>query len=74
MAVGALSHLLLLLASLWTTTHGLMFASTNVTKQWDTWVFVENSTWYAYYLVTRHELAESPLVTAFTSWLRACLA
>ena len=50
--------LLLLLASLWTTTHGLMFASTNVTKQWDTWVFVENSTWYAYYLVTQVSYGE----------------
>ncbi|WP_423760205.1 LysR substrate-binding domain-containing protein [Burkholderia sp. NLJ2] len=29
---------------------------------------------HAYYLVTRHELTETPLVTAFTSWLRACLA
>lgn len=29
---------------------------------------------HAYYLVTRHELADSPLVTAFTTWLRACLA
>ncbi len=29
---------------------------------------------HAYYLVTRHELTEAPLVTAFTSWLRARLA
>ena len=29
----------------------LMFHSQEVTKEWDTWVFVENSTWYAYYLV-----------------------
>ena len=32
--------------------NGLMFHSEAVTKEWDTWVFVENSTYYAYYLVT----------------------
>ena len=31
---------------------GLMFHSQAVTKEWDTWVFVENNTYYAYYLVT----------------------
>ena len=30
----------------------LMFHSTAVSKQWDTWAFVENGTWYAYYLIT----------------------
>ncbi|MBJ9756087.1 LysR family transcriptional regulator [Burkholderia cepacia] len=29
---------------------------------------------YAYYVVARHELADTPLVTAFTSWLHAHLA
>ncbi|KAL1529474.1 hypothetical protein AB1Y20_000421 [Prymnesium parvum] len=37
---------------------GLMFHSTAVTKQWDTWGFVENGTWYAYYLVTEHSPGE----------------
>lgn len=32
--------------------NGLMFHSEAVTKEWDTWVFVENGTYYAYYLVT----------------------
>ena len=30
----------------------LMFHSTNVSKQWDTWAFVENGTYFAYYLIT----------------------
>ena len=37
---------------------GLMFHSTAVTKQWDTWAFVENGTWYAYYLITEVSYGE----------------
>jgi hypothetical protein len=44
--------LLPLLGSLLACSDALMFHSEAVTKQWDTWVFVENSTYYAYYLVT----------------------
>lgn len=36
----------------------LMFHSEAVTKQWDTWVFVENATFYAYYLVTQVSYGE----------------
>ena len=36
----------------------LMFHSTAVTKQWDTWGFVENGTWYAYYLITEQSPGE----------------
>eukprot|EP00729_Bicosta_minor_P010576 gene10576-4528_t len=35
-----------------------MFHSEAVTKEWDTWVFVENSTYYAYYLVTEVSYGE----------------
>ena len=48
------------MASFWLTflllgrTTALMFHSLAVTKQWDTWAFVENGTWYAYYLITEH--------------------
>ena len=38
--------------------NGLMFHSTAVTKEWDTWVFVENSTYFAYYLVTEVSYGE----------------
>ena len=41
-------NLFLLLAA---SADGLMFKSDRVTKQWDTWAFVENGTYYAYYLV-----------------------
>ena len=37
---------------------GLMFRSHNVTSQWDTWAFVENGTYYVYYLVTEHSPGE----------------
>ena len=37
---------------------GLMFRSTAVTKQWDTWAFVENGTFYAYYLITEVSYGE----------------
>ena len=37
---------------------GLMFRSDNVTSQWDTWVFVENQTFYLFYLVTEHSPGE----------------
>jgi hypothetical protein len=36
----------------------LMFHSTAVSKQWDTWAFVENGTWYAYYLITEVSAGE----------------
>ena len=29
-----------------------MFRSHAVSSQWDTWAFVENETFYAYYLIT----------------------
>eukprot|EP00947_MAST-08B_sp_MAST-8B-sp1_P000874 g874.t1 len=35
-----------------------MFHSKNVSKQWDTWVYVENGTYYAYYLVTEVSYGE----------------
>ena len=35
-----------------------MFRSGNVTSQWDTWVFVENQTFYLFYLVTEHSPGE----------------
>jgi len=35
-----------------------MFHSKVVTKQWDTWAFVENGTFYAYYLVTEVSYGE----------------
>ena len=35
-----------LLSVLPTAANGLMFASTAVKKQWDTWGFVENGTWF----------------------------
>ena len=31
-----------------------MFKSTLVEAHWDTWVFVENGSFYAYYLITEH--------------------
>jgi hypothetical protein len=37
---------------------GLMFQSHAVSSQWDTWAFVENGTYYAYYLVTEHSPGE----------------
>lgn len=44
--------------------NGLMFHSEAVTKEWDTWVFVENSTYYAYYLVTEvKKMYISPLLS-----------
>ena len=46
------SPILLLLGSVFACSNALMFHSEAVTKEWDTWVFVENSTYYAYYLVT----------------------
>ena len=36
----------------------LMFHSKAVSKQWDTWAFVENGTFYAYYLVTEVSYGE----------------
>ena len=36
----------------------LMFHSDAVSKQWDTWVFVENGTYYAYYLITEVSFGE----------------
>ena len=36
----------------------LMFKSDAVTKQWDTWAFVENGTFFAYYLVTEVSYGE----------------
>jgi len=36
----------------------LMFRSTAVSKQWDTWAFVENGTYYAYYLITEVSYGE----------------
>ena len=39
-------------ACLTNTATALMFRSYNVSSQWDTWAFVENGTFYAYYLVT----------------------
>jgi hypothetical protein len=39
---------------------GLMFQSTAVSSQWDTWAFAENGTYYAYYLITEHSPGESP--------------
>ena len=47
-----------MLAQLLLTPHGMMFQSYAVTSQWDTWAFVENSTYYAYYLVTEHSPGE----------------
>ena len=41
---------------------GLMFRSTKVAAHWDTWVFVENGTFYAYYLVTEHGPGEVGLL------------
>ena len=35
-----------------------MFQSHAVTSQWDTWAFVENNTYYAYYLITEHSPGE----------------
>ena len=32
---------------------GLMFHSTHVTGQWDTWAFVDGNTYYAFYLITQ---------------------
>ena len=37
------------------TVRGLMFASTAVKKQWDTWGFVENGTWFAPFPIQRHD-------------------
>jgi hypothetical protein len=48
----------LALALLSSTCSALMFHSKNVSKQWDTWVFVENKTFYAYYLVTEVSYGE----------------
>jgi len=36
----------------------LMFQSHNVSSQWDTWAFLENGTYYVYYLVTEHSPGE----------------
>ena len=35
-----------------------MFQSKAVSSQWDTWAFVENGTYYAYYLVTEFSPGE----------------
>eukprot|EP00966_Prymnesium_polylepis_P217673 5037826-Prymnesium_polylepis.1 len=48
--------------------HGLMFHSTAVSKQWDTWGFVENGTWYAYYLITEVSAGEDILTSSHTLW------
>ena len=53
---GALSLLLPLL--LLRSCSALMFHSDAVSKQWDTWVFVENGTYYAYYLITEVSFGE----------------
>ena len=56
MVIHQLASLLLLLLL-----HGcsaLMFHSSAVSKEWDTWVFVENGTFYAYYLVTEVSFGE----------------
>ena len=37
---------------------GLMFQSHAVSSQWDTWAFVENGTYYVFYLVTEHSPGE----------------
>ena len=47
-----------LLALLIAPCSGLMFASKAVSKQWDTWAFVENGTWFSYYLVTEVSYGE----------------
>ena len=49
---------LLLLGALLGPCHALMFHSSAVSKEWDTWVFVENGTFYAYYLVTEVSFGE----------------
>ena len=36
----------------------MMFQSTAVSSQWDTWAFAENNTYYAYYLITEHSPGE----------------
>mmetsp|Transcript_35342 Transcript_35342/g.92425 ORF Transcript_35342/g.92425 Transcript_35342/m.92425 type:complete len:644 (+) Transcript_35342:71-2002(+) len=36
----------------------LMFQSDAVSSQWDTWAFMENGTYYAFYLVTEHSPGE----------------
>eukprot|EP00041_Stephanoeca_diplocostata_P018011 m.373713 g.373713 ORF g.373713 m.373713 type:complete len:644 (-) comp20889_c0_seq1:95-2026(-) len=54
-------------------THGLMFQSQNVSKQWDTWAFVENGTFYAYYLITEESPGEgfgvATSVNGITDWV-----
>jgi len=48
----------LLLGTLLHPCQALMFHSGAVSKEWDTWVFVENGTFYAYYLVTEVSYGE----------------
>eukprot|EP00937_MAST-01D_sp_MAST-1D-sp2_P001659 g1659.t1 len=52
---GLCAVLLLFVAGL---SDALMFASKAVSKQWDTWGFYENSTFYAYYLITEVSYGE----------------
>lgn len=56
--------LLLCLLGFFLQSDGLMFHSQAVTKEWDTWVFVENNTYYAYYLVTEVSAHEHPTCIA----------
>lgn len=46
--------LLLLLLLLPSPASTMMFKSDLVAAQWDTWAFVEDGTYYAYYLITEH--------------------
>ena len=56
--VACAALLLLLAAAPLPTADALMFHSRAVTKEWDTWVFAENGTYYAYYLVTEVSYGE----------------
>ena len=49
---------LFILVLLAASAEGLMFKSDVVTKQWDTWAFVENGSYYAYYLITEESPGE----------------
>ena len=54
----SLRGLIVVLLSFCESCDGLMFQSKAVTSQWDTWAFVENGTYYAYYLITEHSPGE----------------
>lgn len=51
---GCLFFLPLLLLLLPSPASTMMFKSDLVAAQWDTWAFVEDGTYYAYYLITEH--------------------